>query len=247
MSIADGMKSIAENIVASHDSRIKAAADRVKIVGDLLGDARETIKAFVSERKAMGAAQAKDLAKFAHDLSKNIESLLKGFQNDRKQMGEEQAKNLAEFMNNLVKETGNLRKDAQNSVKQMSKDRSKMSAELKDKLAKDASDLAFYVTKKLKEFNEQRSQMSDELKKSLAKFVHGIQKTVKDILGDADKLIGEYHSDMQKAKAAWKSMETALVKGRKKGMPVNIEAGEETTTVDETAGKSKKTGKRKKK
>ena len=46
MGIADSMKGITENIIASYDVRVKA-------LGDLVAGTRKTLKGFAEERKKM--------------------------------------------------------------------------------------------------------------------------------------------------------------------------------------------------
>lgn len=83
--------------------------------------------------------------------------------------------------------------------------------------------------------------MSKEQKDKLAREIRDIQRQVEKILDDADKLIGEFSSDMAQARKAWKSMSAALAKARKAGFVVpEIEAKEKVTTVAQAIGKGKK-------
>ena len=82
MGIADSMKGITENIVASYDVRVKA-------LKDLVVDTRKTIKGFAADRKKMSEGQAKNLADFVNALTKNVGVMLKGFQASHKEMSEE--------------------------------------------------------------------------------------------------------------------------------------------------------------
>ena len=60
------------------------------------------------------------------------------------------------------------------------------------------------------------------------------------------KLLGEYGSDMAKAKAAWLGMAGSLARSRKGGVMPRIEAGEKVTTVEDAVEKKskKKAGKK---
>jgi len=133
MAIAEDMKKLTENIIASHDVRVKA-------LGNLVADTHETLRGFSMDRKKMGVQQAKDLADFMNGLSKNVQSLLKSarnmiqqFHKDNMQMSKEQAKNLADFVNGLVTDVGSMLNSFQKDHKQMSKElRSKLTREIKD-------------------------------------------------------------------------------------------------------------------
>ena len=81
--------------------------------------------------------------------------------------------------------------------------------------------------------------MSEQQKKDLDKYVN-------DIVSNVKRLLGEYGSDMAKAKAAWQGMAGSLAKSRKGGVMPRIEAGEKVTTVEEAVEKKgkKKGGKK---
>jgi len=218
MGIADSMKAITEDIIASYDVRVKA-------LGDLVADTRKTLKGFASNRKKMSAEQAGNLADFVQNLSKSVGDMLKSFQKNHKQMSDAQAKSLADFVKGLANDVGSMLGGFQ-------KDRGKMSKELKDKLAKEVKEIETYVKKRLKDFSNAHAEMSEALKKSLAKYVGEIVSGVK-------KLLGDYGSDMKKAKDDWKSMSATLAKKRG-GKPVKVEAGGGVKIVEEVLKKKAK-------
>jgi len=138
MAIADEMKRMTENIIASHNVRVKA-------LSDLVTDTRRSLKGFAGDRKKMADEQAKDLAGFVNDLSKNVRSLMKEAQNmvvefhkENSQMGKEQAKNLAGFVNDL---SGNVHL----MLTTFDKNHREMSKELKHKLATEIKDIKAQV------------------------------------------------------------------------------------------------------
>src|SRR3989338_7362108 len=81
MGIAESMKGLTEDILASYDVRVKALGDIVADTHKIVADARKTIKGFASDRKKMSAEQAEALANYAKDLVKNVEGMLKEFSN----------------------------------------------------------------------------------------------------------------------------------------------------------------------
>jgi len=218
MAIAEDMKKLAENIITSHDVRVKA-------LGTLVTDTHKTLKGFERDRKKMAVEQAKDLAGFVKGLAKNVEDMLKGFKKNHEQMSKEQAKNLADFVTNLAADVGSMLSDFQ-------KARGEMSEELKDRLAKEVKEIETYVANKLKEFNKAHTDMSKELKKELNDYVMGIVKETK-------RLLKEYSSDMAQASKTWKNMSATMAKARKVGfMMPKIDAGEKVSTVKQAAHKA---------
>jgi len=218
MTVAEDMKKLAENIITSHDVRVKA-------LGTLVTDTHKTLKGFERDRKKMAAEQAKSLAEFVQELSKNVENMLKGFGKNHKQMSREQAKSLSVFVVNLTEEIGSMLDGFQ-------KARSEMSEELKDRLAKEVKEIETYVANKLKEFNKAHADMSEELKKELNNYVMGIVKETK-------KLLKEFSSNMAQASKTWKSMSATMAKARKAGfMMPEIDAGEKVSTVKQAARKA---------
>jgi len=167
------------------------------------------------------------------ELVTDTHKTLKGFAADRKKMGEQQAKDLADFVNRLSKNVQGFLKEFQKNHQQMSKEQAKNLSDFVKNLVKDIGSM-------LSSFEKDRSQMSRELKDKLAKEIKDIQTQVEKILNDADKLIGEYSSDMAEAKKAWKNMSAALAKARKGGVMPRIEAKEKVTTVAQAIGKGKK-------
>ena len=61
-------------------------------------------------------------------------------------------------------------------------------------------------------------------------------------MGDTRKLMGEYGSDIAKAKSAWQGMASSLARSRNGGVMPKIEAGEKVATV---AGSVEKKSKKK--
>jgi hypothetical protein len=163
---------------------------------------------------------------------------LNGFSMDRKKMAAQQAKDLADFMNGLSKNVQSLLKNARNMVQQFHKDNVQMSKEQAKNLADFVNGLVTDVGSMLDNFQKDRKHMSKELRDKLTREIKDIQAEVEKILGDADKLIGEFSDGMAEAKRAWKNMSTALSKARKAGfiMP-EIGAGDKATTVKHAAHK----------
>ena len=98
MAMAHSMKNLAEQIITSHNVRVKA-------LGDLALDTKKTLEDFAEERHVMGRKQRKDLQDLRDGLSKSVEDMLTDFHKKHRKMGSEQAKDLSEFSHNLMANT----------------------------------------------------------------------------------------------------------------------------------------------
>lgn len=157
MGIADSMKGITENIVASYDVRVKA-------LKDLVSDTHKTIKGFAADRKKMSEGQAKELADFVADLTKNVGNMIKGFQKEHKEMADNLKGGLERGETDRLKGFKGMMGDIQKGI----------------------NDIENYVAKKLKEFSDAHAEMSEQQKQYLAKYVSGIANEVKKLLGEYD-------------------------------------------------------------
>jgi gas vesicle protein len=234
MEIAESMKGITENIIASYGARVTA-------LGDLVMDTRKTLKGFASDRKKMAREQAESLARFTRGLSKSAEDMLKGFREDHQQMSEEQAKNLTDFIKDLTK-------DVSSMLSGFQKDRGKMSKDLKNRLAKEVKAVETYIENRLKEFDEAHAEMSEQQKKDLAKFISGMTGEVKRLIANSQDEMAGYRKDINSASHIWGGMASTLARARRGGsVGMKVEAKQSETTVEEAVEKKGKSKKRKRK
>ena len=154
MGIADDVKNLGEDIVASYNARVEA-------IGTIVKDTRTTLKGFHAEHQEMSAEQAKDLAKFVADLTNNVGNMLKGFSSEHKEMADA----------------------LKVSLEKGETDRLKTFKGMMGDIRKDINDIETYVKSKLQEFSAAHAEMSDELKKDLAKYVADIVKGTRELLG----------------------------------------------------------------
>lgn len=127
MKIADGMRNIADNIIASHQVRAKALGNLVSEVGESLADARKMIKNDAADRKAMSKEQAAELARFAGNLANSMGAKLKGFQKELELMAKDRALSAKELKGHLRAEARGLRSLVKKTLSDYSKDHAEMS------------------------------------------------------------------------------------------------------------------------
>ncbi len=160
MSIAEDMKKLAEDIVASYDVRVEA-------IGALVKDTHQMLKGFNSKHKEMSAKLSADLAKFVNGLVKETAALVKKFQAEHKEMAEELGNSLATGETERLKVFKGMMSDIRKGIK---------------------DNIDTYVANKLKEFTDAHADMSAELKKELAGYVANIVSgTGKLLSGYADE------------------------------------------------------------
>jgi gas vesicle protein len=156
MTIAEDMKKLTENIIASSDVRLKA-------VGGIVADTNDLLGGFARDRGKMAKEQARDLADFVNGLSKDVQSMLKSarnmvlqFHKENMQMSKEQAKNLADFVNGLVTDVGSM-------LDSFQKDHAHMSKELKAKLTMEIKDIQAEVERILGDADKLMGEFSADM------------------------------------------------------------------------------------
>lgn len=229
MAIAEAMKNLADNIITSYDTRIKA-------IGNIVAETHETLSGFAESRKKMAEELFKSLGDFVNKLKNNTEDLLTKFQSEHKEMSSEQAKGLSDFVKNLTDTVGSMLSESE-------KERKDTFKKMMGNITKEIKDIENYVSDKLKEFNEAHADMSEELKKSLSIFVGDLVNNVKNLLDG-------FRTDIKEAKDAWQNMVGTMEKARESGIIPGFEASAETSTVQEIVEKiksKKRKGGRKKK
>lgn len=213
MGIATDIKTLGEDIVASHDLRVKA-------VGDLVVDTRGMLKEFAQDHKEMSEEQAKNLADFVVELSKDVSNMIKSFQNEHKEMGSA----------------------LKGSLKQGEADRLKNFKDMMGNIQKCVEGIETYVANKLKEFSDAHADMSERLQKELAKYVDDMVKATKKLMSDIQArqkgrnaevadLLKAFETEREKMAANWQALTATMAK--KRGIKPEIEAEVKARPVEE--------------
>lgn len=134
MKIADGMRNIADNIIASHQVRAKALGNLVSEVSESLADARKMIKNDAADRKTMSKEQAAELARFAGNLASSMGAKLKGFQKELELMAKDRALSAKELKGHLRAEARGLKNMVKKTLSDYSKAHAEMSEAQRDNL-----------------------------------------------------------------------------------------------------------------
>lgn len=96
MNIAESMKSLTEQIIVSHDMRVKA-------LGDLVIDTKKTLQDFHKDHQHMSSKQAKDLAKGESDRLKDFKAMMGDIQKYVSGIVSDTKKLLSEYSSDMMK------------------------------------------------------------------------------------------------------------------------------------------------
>jgi hypothetical protein len=154
MGIANDIKNLNEDIVASYDARIHTIGTIVKENQALAKNTHTMLKGFSSEHKERSVEQAGVLDDFMADLTKNVGVMIEGFQEDHKKME-------TALKASLKKSTKDIETYVRNKLKDFSDVHAGMSIELKKDLAKYVADVVSGTQELLTAFHEEREQMVD--------------------------------------------------------------------------------------
>jgi hypothetical protein len=190
------------------------------IANDVKNLSEDIVTSYNARVKAMGT-----LIKETQTLARDTHFMLDGFSNERKEMSAKQGKELSDFMADLAKNVGNM-------LNGFSSERKDRAVSIKVSLKKNIRDIETYVKNKLREFSVAHAEMSAELKEDLAQYVANI------VDGTCELLAG-FHEERETMSAYWQAMAAAMA-NKKRGKPVEMEAGAKVKTAEAAVAKPKK-------
>jgi len=220
MGIANDMKKLGEDIMVSHDVRVKA-------IGMLVNNVHKTLKSFATDRKEMAIEQAKALKNFVSHLSKNVSNMINSIQKEHKEMADKLKADLTKGEEDRLKAFKTMMAEIQKRIKE----------------------IEIYVKNKLKEFSDAHADMSEELKKELAKYVNDLVNATKkltgdiqarqkernagvaDLLAEATNLLQAFKTEREKMAANWQALTAKMAK--KRGIKPEVEVGLKVRPVEE--------------
>jgi len=231
MGIANDMKKLGEDIIASHDVRVKA-------IGTLVNNVHKTLKSFATDRKKMAdklradlakgekdrlagfKAMMADIQKFVSDIAKEVSAMIKRFQEEHKAMADELRENLEKGEEDRIKAFKPMMANIHEEIKA----------------------IETYVKNKLKEFDDAHADMSEELKKELATYVDDMVKATKKLMSDIQKrqkernaevadLLEAYNAEREKMAANWRALTAKMAQRR--GFKPEVEAEVKVRPVKE--------------
>jgi len=153
MGMAEDVKNLGEDIVASYNARIEGRGTIVKETQTLTKNTQAMLKGFRVKRREMSAEQAEALTGFSADLTKKVGGLLKRFGAEHEDMA-------SSLKASLGKNTREIETYVKNKLREFSDAHAEMSDELKNDLAKYVGDIVNGTRERLGAFHAEREQMA---------------------------------------------------------------------------------------
>jgi len=169
MSIADGMKDIADDIEHSRTERIAEIAELNDDVGEIRSAAQDMIHSFTSERKHNAADMRRTLRKGRKALFHDTQDMLGGFSANRMAMALGMRDTLEDFTTQLKKDVIGIRLDAVNMVHGFADERVARGIELTRMLKTYNDGIVQDVQQLMDDFDMQRALVQEDLAEA-----HGI-------------------------------------------------------------------------
>jgi len=228
MGIADDIKTLGEDIVASYDTRVKA-------IGVLAKDTHQMLKGFQAEHKEMSGKLKEDLAKGEKDRFASFKAMMAEI---KKFVSDIVVDGTAKLMKQIQKEQKDRNEAVADLLEKFNKDHEAMAAELRKSLAKGETD-------RLEDFKE----MMKSIQKYVADVVKETKRLIKEIQARQDErnkevldVLEAFKAEREKMAANWQAL-VATMEKRRGGRPV-VSAGTEVKTVEEAVKKPRKKGKK---
>jgi len=224
MGIAGDVKNLGEDIVASYNARVKA-------IGTIVKDTRNTLKGFHAEHKEMSEKLKEDLAKGEKERLTGFKAMMADV---KKFVSDIVVDGTAKLMKQIQTEQTERNKGVADLLVNFAKDHEAMAAELKKNLAKGETD-------RLEDFKE----MMKGIQKYVADVVKETKRLIKEIQARQDERNKEvldtleaFKTEREKMAANWQNLVATMA--RKRGGKPVLEAKEEVSTVNEFVKKIEK-------
>jgi len=228
MGIAVGMKVITQDIVSSHE-------DRMKRIGEIRGEAQSLIMGFEAYRQETSRQLRRDLSRDKVKMGDEVRAMRNSFQTSHKEMSLAVHQDLAEHTQSVRGEVAEMRQEIGASHQKMSarlrKNLAQGETERKQTSAKIKTDLVQGVTARksdvkgiLNDFQKSHKQMGVQLRKELAAYDRGIES---EVAGMRQETI----ADMKEARTAWQGLASTMP-AKRSGAEIPQKA--ETPAAEET-------------
>jgi len=213
MGVADDIKKLGEDIVASYDLRVKS-------IGELARDTQNMLKGFQGEQKKMAAELRRTLEQGEADRLKASESLKNEIQAEQKNRN----KAVADLLEKFAKDHEDMAAELRRTLEQGEADRLKASESLKNEIQAEQKNRNKAVADLLEKFAKDHEDVADELRKTLKE---GEVVRLKEVLN----LLQEFKTEREKMSANWQTLTVAMA--NKRGIKPRVEAEVKVRPVEE--------------
>ena len=217
MGIAAGMKAITQDIVSSHEDRMRRVGEIREEASEARGEAQSLIMGFEASRQETSRQLRSDLSRDKAKMGAEVRAMRSGFQSSHKEMSSALKKDLAEHTQGVRGEAARMRQEIGASHQDMSR-------KLRKDLAQGAAACKTEVKGILNDFQKSHKQTTEQLRKELANYGRGIKSEVAGMLQ-------ETRGDLGEARTAWQGLASTMP-AKRSGAEIPQKA--ETLAAEET-------------
>jgi len=217
MGIAAGMKVITQDIVSSHEDRMRRIGEIREEANEARGEAQSLIMGFEASRQETSRQLRRDLSRDKAKMGAEVRAMRNSFQTSHKEMSLAVHQNLAEHTQSVRGHVAEMRQEIGASHQDMSR-------KLRKDLAQGAATCKSEVKGILNDFQKSRQQTGVQLRKELTNYDRGIKSEVAGMRQ-------ETRGDLGEARTAWQGLASAMP-AKRSGAEIPQKA--ETLAAEET-------------
>jgi len=217
MGIAAGMKDIVQDIVSSHEDRVKRIGEIGEEAKEVRREAQSLIMGFEAYRQETSRQLRRDLSRDKAKMGAEVRAMRSGFQSSHKEMSLAVHQNLAEHTQSVRGHVAEMRQEIGASHQDMSR-------KLRKDLAQGAAACKSEAKGILNDFKKSRQQTGVQLRKELTNYDRGIKNEVAGMRQ-------ETRGDLGEARTAWQGLASTMP-AKRSGAEIPQEA--ETLAAEET-------------
>ena len=217
MGIAAGMKVITQDIVSSHEDRMRRIGEIGEEAKETMGEAQSLIMGFEAFRQETGRQLRRDLSRDKAKMGAEVRAMRNSFQTSHKEMSLAVHQNLAEHTQSVRGHVAEMRQVIGASHQDMSR-------KLRKDLAQGAAACKSEVKGILNDFQKSHQQTGVQLRKELTNYDRGIKNEVAGMRQ-------ETRGDLGEARTAWQGLASTMP-AKRSGAEIPQKA--ETLAAEET-------------
>lgn len=224
MGIAAGMKDIVQDIVSSHEDRMRRIGEIREEANEARGEAQSLIMGFEASRQETSRQLRRDLSRDKAKMGVEVRAMRNSFQTSHKEMSLAEHQNLAEHTQSVRGHVAEMRQEIGASHQDMSR-------KLRKDLAQGAAACKSEVKGILNDFQKSHKQTTEHLRKELTDYDRGIKSEVAGMRLETAGMRQKTRGDLGEARTAWQRLASTMPAKRSEA---EIPQEPETLAAEET-------------
>ncbi|MFC2071666.1 hypothetical protein ACFLUU_02975 [Chloroflexota bacterium] len=226
MGIAAGMKDIVQDIVSSHESRIRKIGEIREEANEARKESQSLIMGFEAFRQETNQQLRRDLSQGKAKMGAEVRAMRNSFETFHKEMSLAVHQDLAEHTQSVRGHVAKMRQEIGASHQDMSR-------KLRKDLAQGAAACKSEVNGILNDFQKSHKQTTEQLRKELTNYDRGIKSEVAGIRLETAGMRQETRGDLEEARTAWQGLASTMPEKRSEAeIPQEPEILAEEETID---------------